>query len=340
MLSRLFLIYFIACVGCFFVFIMDTTILDSVDFHYPGILITFLIPLLATTLVFNKLMTIFEKYIQAVLVFNVLKFMIATLLLFIAFTKIQEISFFNVFEVLLLSYFIVALTQMLYVIPIIKNNINEIKKAVLEKEWLNLSLSYMINSLVFLLLCTIYFILFRILGDGASVGEFNALILISSILLLVSSASGTVVTPKISALYHNKDFDELQCLINKTFSFDFTVLIIATSSIIALNSYLLGFFGESYLHLNKELIVVAIIVFIGSCNVTVARILVYTNYHKETLLVNVAGIVCSVILGFFLIPNFKLWGGIISFGVVSLTQNVVNFVLIKRKLPLKPFIYF
>lgn len=339
MYSRLFLVFFTACTGCFFIYIHNTTILELNNVHYPLVLLCFLVPLLSTTVIFNKLLAIYKKYFLAVFIFDVLKFVIATILLNIAFFRIKTANFFHIFEVLLLSYFLVALLQGLYVVPIIKENIRGVKKAVLEKSWLNLSIGYMLNTLVHLIFSSINLFVLSILSSSESVGQFNALIVISSILFLVSCASATSVIPQISEFYQGKQYKKLQSLLTESFTFDFASLLIVALGLVIFSSTLLTLFGKDYENLNLQLYAMIFTMFFVSCNANIARLLVYTKYHKETLMINIIGIFLIIILDIILIPRFTLWGAIFSFLSVNITQTILRFILVKRKLPVKPFVF-
>lgn len=336
--SRLLLVFCISCTGIFIIFIMDTTILAKQKFHYPLVSAFFLVPFLAIILIFNKIMICHKKYFSAIILSHIVRHVLGAIVVFEIFISIEQITFYTIFEAILFSYFIVIILQSFYVIPIVKDNYLSMKSKCLEKEWISLSHVYMFNDFARMFLSGIDLVLLNILGSKNTTAYFKALLVISTFLLVIIRASSSFFSPKISELFHKKKFKKLQKSINKIFLFDLMALLFSFIIIMVNSKALLGYFGREYQNLSSDLLFMIIGVFVYCLNISLARLLVYTNSYRINLKLNVISIIFAIIGDFIFIPIFDLKGAILVFSLTNFMQLFVRLCLIKKQLPIKPFI--
>lgn len=331
-------LFAIAFSGIFWIFVFDFK--GLAHFHYPGILIILLLPIAALSVILNNMMMCFKNYYKAILIFDIFKFSVISLMLIIAFSKISHIGFYNIYEVILLGYFMVVFVQSLLIYPKIKNEFHFFKKVFINREWLKIAISYMISTLVFMLLCSIDLLMLKFIGHNENdIGYFQALLVICSFFYLVPKASSTIFSTKISYYYESKQLKKLQKLIDQTIFFDMFFCFLLCLVIAIFSNAILLSFGKNYVFLQQDLLFLMIGSFCIAITTNTAKLLKFTEFYNTVISINVGGVILAVILNLILIPSYGIKGAILTLVFIAVTTNLIKVVMAKKILKINPFIF-
>lgn len=311
-----------------------------IGMHYPGILACFFVPFLALAVIFNSLLKCYKKYYFAVFSFNTLTFVIGLVLLGSAFYIFEVVNFYSAFLMILASYFLLVVIQLRFLYKPITQEFAAVRAGINpDPKWIPLSLYFMLSTLVYSALISIDLILLEILGPrAAETGYFSALITVAWIMFLVSQASTVIFNPKISEYHDAGRPDKLQRLLSTAFIFNILLGIVFCAVIISLGHTLLGHFGQEYVAHYPLLVVLTIGAFFVNILQTPSSMLVYTDYCKKAVGINIVSLVLAIVLDVILIPTYGMHGAAISLIGVALLSNLVKVIMVKHFLKLKPFI--
>ena len=311
-----------------------------IGMHYPGILACFLVPFLALAVIFNSLLKCYKKYYFAVFSFNTLTFLISLVLVACAFYIFKSVNFYSAFLMILASYFLLVVIQLRFLYKPITKEFAAARAGVsVDPQWIPLSLFFMLSTLVYSALISIDLILLEILGSNAAeTGFFSALITIAWIMFLVSQASTVIFNPKISEYHDAGQPDKLQKLLSTAFLFNMLLGIIFGAAIICFGKFMLGRFGLAYVQHYPLLVALTIGAFFINVLQTPSSMLIFTDYCKKAVGINIASLILAIVLDVILIPKYGMHGAAFSLIFVAFMSNFVKVIMVKHFLKLKPFI--
>ena len=182
------------------------------------------------------------------------------------------------------------------------------------------------NSVVTTIYLVFDTIILGFLSSNQYVGYYSASMRISKLSLAVIAALSTVLLPRLTMAFKNKNFEEAGMLLDKSMNFVvFLSVPIAMGTLCLSKEIILLFAGHQYIPAVMSLQVSCFIVlFVGLAQVFSHQILLPLHMEKMILYASILGVVVSLALNFSLIPLFKHVGAAIS----SLaTEAVVTLIL-------------
>lgn len=175
------------------------------------------------------------------------------------------------------------------------------------------------------------------------VGLYNAVIPIVTLLLYLTMALSTVITPRISELTAQKKFDDIRFLWEKSIKY----ILIATLPLIGLlilypQLILRLMFGESFVAASTTLMIMGSgIIFFGLSQINMGFLMSIIGPRKN-LLVYAVATVANIILNLILIPRYSIEGAaiatIISYTLLFLISTVMLIRIINMRLNILGFI--
>jgi O-antigen/teichoic acid export membrane protein len=161
-------------------------------------------------------------------------------------------------------------------------------------------------------------VLIGFFADEKSVGLYSASVKLTKISIPFILSSGTVLMPRISKLFGSEDFDSLNIVLNKSFSF---IVIVATPVCLGLlmlaPQLIYVFSGPQF---NDAILTMQILspltLIIGLGNFWGFQILFSAGKEREMLISVVIGMVVNLTLNIILIPIYKQNGAAVA-NVVS-----------------------
>lgn len=153
-----------------------------------------------------------------------------------------------------------------------------------------------------------------ILDDMSQVGYYEQSQKIVKMCLMIITALGTVMVPRIANLHANKKIKELNDKIFKVFQIvSFIAFPLCFGIIGVAKNFVPWFFGNGYLPIVDLLIIFSfLLIAIGFNNITGIQYLITTGKQKIFTVSVVIGAVSNFLLNLVFIPNFKASGAAIA----------------------------
>jgi len=204
----------------------------------------------------------------------------------------------------------------------------------------NLNLKQHLKPLLLLFLTifsiSIYFsldtILLGFLANNESVGYYSSALKLTKLIIAVLGSITVAMFPQMINLYHNGGQEQFEHMVKQCYtlilslSIPLVVLIIGLSNDIVL--LLLGnHFSRSILPLQ---ITAPLIVIVSLSGIFGFQVLSALSKDKAILLSAIIGMIASIILSFFLVPNYKENGEAITMLITELSVSV-SFIYFSNK---------
>lgn len=164
------------------------------------------------------------------------------------------------------------------------------------------------------------------ISEKSEVGYYEQSQKIVKLLLTIITSLGTVMLPRVSNYFVNKEFDKIKKSIYESFKFTFFIGIPIMLGIISVaKSFVPIFFGDGY---DKVVIIIqiisAIVILIGITNIIGAQYLLPVKREKEYTISVIAGAVVNVVFNYVLIKKYMSVGAavatVLSEGIVTIIQ--------------------
>lgn len=176
-----------------------------------------------------------------------------------------------------------------------------------------------------------------------NVGLYNSVIPIVTLILYLTMALTTVITPRVSELIARKKFDEIRFLWEKSIKY----ILIATLPFIGLlvmypQLILRIMFGEQFVAASNTLIIMGSgIIFFGLSQVNLSFLLSIIG-PKKNLAIYAIGTLSNIVLNLILIPKYSIEGAatatIISYMLLFILSTIVLLKTIKLRIKIWNFI--
>jgi O-antigen/teichoic acid export membrane protein len=196
-------------------------------------------------------------------------------------------------------------------------------------------LIFIFSSLAFISIFTLMdTILLGILAPSQSVGYYSTALKISKTPLLLITALGTVLIPKLSLLHAEGNKTEFLILIKKSIQLVITFSIPILFFILGVSKELIyAFAGPGYEQAEFVLVVTSFLcLIIGLSNIFGMQIITPMSKDKYLTFSVLVGSVVSLLLNILLIPIFKEKGAAISLLVTELVVTILVFYFSKKLL--------
>lgn len=172
------------------------------------------------------------------------------------------------------------------------------------------------------------------LANMTEVGYYENAEKIISILLSFITALGTVMLPRMAALFESQDKKQIQLMINKSFvfiSFISSIVAFGVSSIA--NNFVILYYGNNYASSGIILQLLCITVpFISYANIVRMQILIPQGKDKAYVISCFSGAIINLILNGMLIPKFHAVGAAIGTIIAEFTVMFIQLISVKSEL--------
>lgn len=177
----------------------------------------------------------------------------------------------------------------------------------------------------------------RMILDKTEVGYYTQSQKIIKVLLVVVTALGTVMLPRIASKFSQKDMESIKKYISKSFNMVFMISIPLIFGIISITpEFVPLFFGEGYdkcvLLMN---VLSPILLFIGMSNVIGMQYLLPTKQQKKFTISVTIGAIVNFIINLLLIPKFGALGASIGTIVAELCVTLYQMYVTRGELNYK-----
>ena len=185
-------------------------------------------------------------------------------------------------------------------------------------------------------------VLLGFLSDNKSVGLYSAAVKLTKIAIPIVTSFGVILVPKLAKNLTEKNIDEVQSLLNKSFSFiAFFSIPLGFGLAILAPELIVGFSSKKFIDGTFSMQILSMLPFvIGFGYFFGFQILVPAGKDKELLFSVVGGVIIGLLLNFLLIPQFKQLGAAIANVCSELIVTLLYMYFVKKyysyKFYLKP----
>lgn len=170
------------------------------------------------------------------------------------------------------------------------------------------------------------------ISDYEQVGYYNSASHIARVLLPIVTSLAAVAIPRLSLYMKEKDWTQINTLINKSLSVvSFLSVPITIAIILIAPSFIPLFYGESFYGAVLPLqIMVLVVIIIGFNNLTGQQVLVALGYDRLFLYSVLSGTVSNFVLNIVLIPKFGAVGAAVASVFAETSVLLTSLFFIKR----------
>ena len=175
------------------------------------------------------------------------------------------------------------------------------------------------------------------MADYNEVGYYNCATHLSKALVPIVTSLAAVALPRVAKLKEEKNWDEINLLMNKSFSIvSFLSFPIAFGVMVVAPMFVPLFFGEQFYGTIIPLqIIIFTVVAIGFNNLTGIQVLLGFGLDKAFLYSLLTGTVSNFVLNLFLIPNYGAKGAAFASVLAEVLILSVMLFFIYQKTPIR-----
>lgn len=244
----------------------------------------------------------------------------------------------------LFTYFIVLVVfGLIFYKRLYPRNVVQSKNTIVLKELFMFGLIATGAQLCYFFITTTDTVFLTYMTTLENVGLYNAVIPIVTLLLYLTMALSTVITPRVSELTAQKKFADIRFLWEKSIKY----VLLATLPLIGLlvlypDLILRIMFGESFVAASNTLIIMGSgIIFFGLSQINMSFLMSIIGPKKNLIIYAIATVV-NIVLNLILIPRYSIEGAatatIISYALLFIISTIALLKIIRMKLQIWNFI--
>lgn len=194
------------------------------------------------------------------------------------------------------------------------------------------SFPIMITGSIMLIMSWMDIIMLGILKTEVDVGIYSIALKLATLTSIALIAVNSIVAPKISQMYSENDFYNLEKTIHQSTKMIFMISLPILIIYFSFPHYIMGVFGESFKIGAMALIILSVGQFFNALSGPVGQVLNMTD--KEYILRNTAIIAAliNLILNYVLIPEYGMNGAAISTAISGIIWNLLCVIYIYNKM--------
>ncbi len=162
------------------------------------------------------------------------------------------------------------------------------------------------------------------------VGIYKTCTNISMLAATLLVALNTTVQPKITQLYTQQNYDEVQRIAVKSSKLIFLLSLPIFILLLFASKYIMWLYGEEFMKGAISLSILTIGQVFNTLCGPVAQVLNATGYHKQFRNISFLGMAINLIVNVILIPLYGIEGAAIANTISMIFWNVVGTIYIKR----------
>lgn len=193
---------------------------------------------------------------------------------------------------------------------------------------------------IILLYTSLNVVMIGILSNEQEVAFFDMSSKIINTVLVIATALGTVVVPRISALFEENDFEKIKDILKKAIQISTYLSFPMMFGLIALSyEFVPWFFGNEF---EPAIIVLSLytikVVFVTITNVIGIQYLIPTNQNKKFTYSVLVGAVINLILNIIFIKNYGAVGAVIGSLISEFGVLIYQLISTKNEIPFAKYI--
>ena len=145
-----------------------------------------------------------------------------------------------------------------------------------------------------------------------------------------------MLAPRISELFHSKQQEQLQNLLNAAAWFNLVFTVCVAVLLTVLGSFLLSLFGEGFSGAYIPMLILLAGQMINALAGSVGYLMILTGRQNEAATVMFFVLILNIAGNFLLIPLYGMNGAAIATGISIAFWNVLLFVRVIKSLRLNP----
>lgn len=288
-----------------------------------------------TLMLFHDIFVYYYIAIKNFLKFGIFMFFLPNLifLIFIFFTynTYNNLAYLTLF--FCLSYILTFLIEI--TVSILENRPKKVEK-IPYKKILIISIPMMFSGLMQLLLNWTDIFMLGIMMNNEDVGKYNVAFKIGSMMLIFLATISTIILPKLSQFFEEKNHQELEKIIKQSTKLG---ILISTPFLLGLMIFgqsILGFFGKEYVNSYNILVIIAVTGYLGVLAGNIDQILNMSNNQKTLLYINTIALFLNIGINLILIPIYGALGAAMATLITTILMKTSCILLIKKKLGFYP----
>ncbi len=177
--------------------------------------------------------------------------------------------------------------------------------------------------------------------DYEEVGYYTNAMHMSRVIITIVTSLSIVAVPRVSYYFKNKDYDNINLLMDKSFSVvSFIAFPVAIGMCCISPTFIPLFFGTSFVgSVVPMMILSSLVIIIGLNNLTGMQILIGMGFDKYFLYSMLAGTFSNLLLNTFLIPLWGAAGASISSVIAETLVLLVSGMFVFRKTHIRCNLY-
>jgi O-antigen/teichoic acid export membrane protein len=215
----------------------------------------------------------------------------------------------------------------------------EVKEFKLEykvKDWLRSSFPFMFLGVMELVNTQADILMLGAIKGVEEVGVYDVVIRITFLVIFIQGSVNNVLGPTISSLYARREIKQLQKIITQTSRVVLLISLTITSILIGFSYWILMIFGSEFTQGQNALIILCIGKLVNAAMGPSGLLLNMTgreNYTFKTFLFSAS---LNLVLNALMIPEWGINGAATATAVSTITSNVINMILVRKKIQISP----
>ena len=227
-----------------------------------------------------------------------------------------------------IAIFILLLISIKY---IYKYNFPYSKKSIYTtKKFIFHSLPMLISTSMIVFLGWSDTIILGIFKTTSDVGVYGVILKVAVVTSFTFQALDSILAPKLSQAYHNKDMEGFKKLIKYSTILNFMISLIIVIVIIFFRSWILSIFGEEFSKASTALIILCFGQLFNAVCGPVGSILQMTGRQIIFRNILIVAFLLNIVLNLLLAPKYGITGVAISTAISLATWNILSVSYIKK----------
>lgn len=220
------------------------------------------------------------------------------------------------------------------------SNLGDIKKDLKPVIHLKEMLLLFLPQAIILLYTSLNVTMIGIISNDVEVGYFDVVSKIVNTILIIATALGTVMIPRITRLYKAQKFDEVNILLKKSLSITTYLAYPMMIGLMVLSSiFVPWFFGALFIDATLILILYAIkIGLVTFSNVIGIQYMIPSGKNQAFIISVSIGAVITLILNLILIPFYGALGAVIGSLVAEVFVSMYQIIKTRKQVPFTSYI--
>lgn len=236
-----------------------------------------------------------------------------------------------------LGLFLLLFGSFLYLLKLLLKDKYHQENNVSFKSFLGISAPMFLSTSIIILLAWLDKIFLGYFTNEGDIAIYDISIRIAALIGFTLEALNSILTPKISKAFSQKDFKKMQKEITFSAKLNFYISTALFIVIIIFSNQILSIFSKEFVAGQTVLIICCFGQLVNSFSGPVGNILQMTGFHKLFTKIMFLALVINIVLNLLLIHLYSMNGAAIAFCISIIFWNFISSYFIYKKLGVKSF---